>query len=380
MFGITFQTPLFIGAAGILSLLAASFWWVGYRARIAARASYGEARLVDRHSSPLDLRTEVLYLSGYTASMLLLGLAAAGPVMQGSPLSVSAGTIDVVVVTDVSPSMASEEYRSFMPSRDGLEPSQVLGAYGSRLDFVKHTIEARIMSALSNNRLGIVTYSGLGFTQAELTHDHPLLRWILRHWMPIGGAPGNGSDFASGIREALTLFGDEAPNSAAQTRERGEELGGNRGERRDRERVIVLFSDGGFTGSRNDLRQVVAELERRRVRLVIVGVGSDEPSPIPQYSPLGELRGNLLRNGQPVLTHFEEGPLLALRVVTNGEYIRMAPGDALDIRWANVLAGERVEMGVRHLFAFPLSAALFLLCLLQMRGIFRKTESMKENR
>jgi Ca-activated chloride channel family protein len=357
MFGIALQTPLAIGGAMILSLLAASFWWVGYRARIAARASYGEARLVDRHSPPLNLRREVLYLSGYTATMLLLGLAAAGPVMQGSPLSVSAGAVDVVVVTDVSPSMASEEYRSFMPSRDGLEPSQVRGAYGSRLDFVKHTIESRIMSALSNNRLGIVTYSGLGFTQAELTHDHPSLRWILRHWMPIGGAPGNGSDFASGLNEALMLFGDEA-----------------------RERVIVLFSDGGFTGSRDDLRQVVAELQRRGVRLVTVGVGGDEPSPIPQYSPLGELRGNLLRNGQPVLTHFEEEPLLALRAATNGEYIRMAPGDALNIRWANVLAGERVEMGVRHLFAFPLSAALFLLCLLQMRGIFRKTESMKENR
>lgn len=356
MFGITFQTPLFIGGAVVLSLLAASFWWVGYRARLAARALYGEARLVDRHSPPLNLRREVLYLSGYTATMLLLGLAAAGPVMQGSPVSVSAGALDVVVVTDVSPSMASEEYRSFMPSRDGLEPSQVRGAYGSRLDFVKHTIESRIMAALSNNRLGIVTYSGLGFTQAELTHDHPSLRWILRHWMPIGGAPGNGSDFASGLREALMLFGDEP-----------------------RERVIVLFSDGGFTGSSNDLRQVVAQLERRGVRLVIVGVGGDEPAPIPQYSPLGELRGNLLRNGQPVLTHFEEGPLLALRAATNGEYIRMVPGDALNIRWANVLAGEKVEMGVRHLFAFPLSTVLLLLCLLQMRGVFRN-ELMKENR
>ncbi|PZM85915.1 MAG: hypothetical protein DKT66_00475 [Candidatus Melainabacteria bacterium] len=380
MFGITFQTPLFIGGAFLLSVLASFFWWLGFRARKAARAAYGEAGLVNRHSRPLNLRMEMLHLCGYTAVILLLGLAAAGPVKQGSPVSVSAGAVDVVVVTDVSPSMASEEYRSFMPVRDGLEPSRVPGAYGSRLDFVKHTIESRIMSALSNNRMGIVTYSGLGFTQAELTHDHPSLRWILRHWMPIGGAPGNGSDFASGLREALMLFGDETPNSAAQSRETRGQLGGNRGERRDRERVIVLFSDGGFTGSGDDLRQVIAELARGRVRLVIVGVGGDEASPIPQYSPAGELRGNLLRNGQPVLTHFEEEHLLALRAATNGEYIRIMPGDALNIRWANLLAGERVEIGVRHLFAYPLSAALFLLCLLQMRGIFRKSESMKENR
>lgn len=87
-----------------------------------------------------------------------------------------------------------------------------------------------------------------------------------------------------------------------------------------------------------------------------------------------------MRDGQPVLTHFEEGPLLALRDSTNGEYIRMAPGDTLNIRWANMLAGERVEIGVRHLFAFPLSAALILLGLLQVRGIFRRSEVVKENR
>lgn len=364
MYGITLQAPLFAGAALLAIGFAASLWWAGYRARKAARASYGEARLIDRHSNPLNTRREFLNFCGYACALLFLGLAAAGPVVEGAPVSARAGAVEVVVVTDVSRSMASEEYRHFMPSRNGIEAAQVVGAYGSRLDFVKHTIESRIMPVLSNNRLGVVTYSGLGFTQAELTYDHNSLRWILRHWMPIGGAPGNGSDFASGLKEALELFSATTDNGAAETRER----------------VIVLFSDGGFTGASDDLRQVISELERRQVRLVIVGVGSAEPSPIPQYDQSGEMRGNLMRDGQPVLTHFEEGPLLALRDSTNGEYIRMAPGDTLNIRWANMLAGERVEIGVRHLFAFPLSAALILLGLLQVRGIFRRSEVVKENR
>jgi hypothetical protein len=114
------------------------------------------------------------------------------------------------------------------------------------------------------------------------------------------------------------------------------------------------------------------------VRLVIIGVGGNQPSAIPQYSPSGEMRGNLMRDGQTVLTHFVEEPLLALRAAANGEYIRLAPGDTLNIDWASVLAGGRVEIGERHLFIFPLSAALALLGLLQIRGIFRATKS-KEN-
>lgn len=360
MFGISFQAPEYIGAALFAVSLAAAFWWSGYRARKAARASYGEPRLIERYSRPLSASAELLYFSGYAIALVLLGMAASRPVMEGAPTNVRAGTVEVVVVTDVSRSMASEEYRPFMPERDGVPAARVAGAYGTRLDFVKHTIESRIIPALPGNRLGIVTYSGLGFTQAELTFDHSSLRWILRHWMPIGGAPGNGSDFASGLQEALQLFGADSGESS-------------------RQRVVVLFSDGGFTGNPNDLSRVISELARQQVRLVIVGVGAAEPSAIPQYSASGEMRGNLMRDGVPVLTRFEEDRLLALRAASNGEYIRAAPGDKLEIGWANVLGQHRVEMALSHLFAYPLGAALIILGLLQMRGIFRKLEAVKEN-
>lgn len=364
MFGITFLAPQYLGAGLVAVLLSALFLHAGYRARKAARASYGEPLLVDRHSRPLNVRKELIVSCNYALVIMLLSLTAAAPVMQGTAVKARAGAVDVVVVSDVSRSMASEEYRPFMPGRQGVPAQQVAGAYGSRLDFVKHMIESRIMPAVSDNRLGIITYSGLGFTQAELTYDHASLRWILRHWMPVGGAPGNGSDFASGIREALLLFGNPAAQPDAE----------------ERERVIVLFSDGGFTGNQNDLRQIVSALASRRVRLVIVGVGGNQPSPIPQYSPSGEMRGNLMRDGQTVLTHFEEEPLLALRVLANGEYIRLAPGDTLNIEWARVLSGERVEIGERHLFIFPLLAALALLGLLQMRGVFLREKPRGESR
>lgn len=365
MFGITLLAPHYLGAGLLAVVLCALFLRAGYGARRAARATYGEARLVDRYSRPLNPRIESLIFFGYASAIVLLSLAAAAPVMQGAAVRALAGSVDVVVVSDVSRSMASEEYRPFMPDLHGVPAEQVAGAYGSRLDFVKHTIESQIMAAISRNRLGIITYSGLGFTQAELSYDHTALRWILRHWIPVGGAPGNGSDFASGLKEALQLFGDPATVAASEAE--------------DRQRVIVLFSDGGFTGNQDDLRRTISELVRRRVRLVIIGVGGNQPSPIPQYSASGEMRGNLMRDGQTVLTHFEEETLRALSAAANGEYIRLAPGDTLNIEWARVLSGERVEIGERHLFIFPLSAALVLLGLLQIRGMFRTTWSKEQS-
>jgi len=368
MFGITLLEPGALAAGLAAIVLSAAAWMAGYRWRKRARAAYGEARLIDRFSDKLSPRRETFFFCGYALAVAFISLAASSPVMDGAAVRVRAGSTEVVVVTDVSLSMASEEYRPFMPAREGVRAQDVAGRYGSRLDFVKLAIDARILPALASNRLGIVTYSGLGFTQAELTHDHASLRWILRHWMPIGGAPGNGSDFASGLMEAVRLFSsaDEAAESPSAAEA-------------ERSRVIVLFSDGGFTGSAQELSDAIAALARHRVRLIIVGVGGDQPSTIPAYSPSGELRGNLMRNGQPVLTHFDERPLLALQDASGGEYFRLAPGEELSIEWASMLAGERVEIAQRHLYIFPLSAALFLLACLQMRGVFRRITNEKES-
>ena len=359
MFGITLLEPAALAVGLAVIGLSGAAWWAGFRWRKRSRSAYGEARLIDRFSDRLDARRETLLFCGYALVAALISLAASSPVVDGVAMRVRAGSTEVVVVTDVSLSMASEEYRQFMPDRGGVTAQDFAGAYGSRLDFVKLTIDSRILPALSSNRLGIVTYSGLGFTQAELTHDHTSLRWILRRWMPVGGAPGNGSDFGSGLMEAVRLFSVEETQPV-------------------RNRVIVLFSDGGYAGHAQGLSEAVAALARHNVRLIIVGVGGDQPSTIPVYAPSGEMRGNLMRNGQPVLTHFDARPLLSLRDATGGEYVRLAPGDELNIAWASILAGERVEIGQRHLYMFPLSAALFLLALLQVRGVFRRSTHAKE--
>ena len=89
MFGITLHSPWFIGAAFAAIGVAAALWWLGYRARVAARASYGEARLIDRYSKPLSAGAEALHFFGYACTLLLLGIAAAEPVMDGSPLNTS---------------------------------------------------------------------------------------------------------------------------------------------------------------------------------------------------------------------------------------------------------------------------------------------------
>lgn len=346
--GLTFLHPELFVCGTVCMVAAVIMCASGYSLRKSMRAVYGEAKLIEAHSPPLSLRREVYLCSAWVLILACLCIAAAAPVVESGATRVAAGTVEVVVVSDVSRSMAAEEHRAFMPPREGVSADLVPGPYGSRLDYVKLNIVSHIMPALNGNRLGVVTYSGLGFIQSELTEDFSALRWILRHWMPIGGAPGDGSDFASGITQALSLFNPDD----------------------SRTRVIVLFSDGGFTGSEESMQQAVADLRRLNVRLIVVGVGGNQPAPIPQYSRSGESLGYLQREGQTVLTAFEEPALERLRTLADAQYIRLAPGETLSIDWASELGGSRVEIGQRHLFVFPLLAALFIVFLLACLGLF----------
>jgi hypothetical protein len=212
----------------------------------------------------------------------------------------------------------------------------------------------QIMQAISGNELGVVTYQGEGFAQADLTTDFTALRFVLKNFVKVGSAPGGGSDIARGLRTALDAFKrDEAPNKM---------------------RVIVLFSDGGYTGDQQELAKVLADLKEAGVKLIVVGVGGTTPAPIPQYD--GKVfKGYLQAKGAVVTTTIEQGPLQAIANYSGAEYHYLAPGQTdLNIHWVTSLGGSRTEPRVAHVYSYFLGAALLLLILLSLSGLSRKRD------
>lgn len=326
--------------------------WAGFRAKLAARRQYGETRLVDRYTKRVTLAKHLVGSMLWAGTAALLVVAASGPTLPETPDQVRAGTMQVIVVMDVSKSSGAEDYRGKMP---GSPPGSTVadGPSGSRVDMTKYQI-LQIMQAISGNELGVVTYQGEGFAQSDLTSDFTALRFVVKSFVRVGGAPGGGSDFARGLRTALDAFKrDEAPN---------------------KQRVIVMFSDGGFTGDAAELQQVLSDIEKAGIKLVIVGVGGTTPTPIPQYDG-NVFRSYLQQKGNVVTTTIDEAPLRQLSAATGAEYHYLAPGQTdLNIRWANTLGGSRTEPRVAHIYAYFLGVALLLLIVLSLSGLSRKRD------
>lgn len=207
------------------------------------------------------------------------------------------------------------------------------------------------------NKVGIVNYTGEGFVQYDLTTDYGAVDWVFEHWMRIGQAPGGGSDYASGLRVALNLFKDEGTNG--------------------KEKVILLWTDGGFTGNPQDLQKVLADLNQAGVRIIIVGLGSSNPTPIRLYSTEGQFTGYFQKDGQVITTAIDEASCQTLKSLTGGEYIRLDPENPkLDIAWSKAFGASQVEKHEDPAFQYPLGAAILAALALLALGIARRQSKL----
>lgn len=348
MFGLNFQQPSALAVVLIALPLVTAIWFLNFKSRILARRRYGEERLLSRMSRTPSLKREVNVLAVWLAVTFLLSVAAADPVLPEAPAVVSNGTMQVVVVIDVSNSMAQEYYRDDMSVPEDGVPQ---GSFGSSLDMAKQLTTEEIMPAIRGNEIGVVGYAGRGFPQAELTFDLESVTWVLRHWMQIKDVPGIGSDYAAGLRQAVDIF--------------------DRSRHDDRERVIVLFSDGGFTGAEDDLAEVLALLAERNIRLVVVALGSPTPMSIPMYDYRDRYVGDFPGNGNVELVSTETANLQRLAAQAGGQYIRLLSGQPLRIDWASTLASNRSASESSHIYQFPLALAMLLYAGALMRGLYR---------
>ncbi len=337
---------LLLGPPLVLATVLA--YYLNYRSRVKARRRYGDEKLLSRFSRPISLRRERLVSFGWALAMTLLVVAGAGPGIPDSPISVQQGTLHIVVVSDVSNSMRAEDYRSSMPMKDGVPPEQVRAPYGSRLDMVKSLIQNQIMTAAAGNKIGIATYKGDGFVQANLTDDFLALRWIIAHWFAVGDAPGQGSNVSAGLSTALQIL--EQDNAPGQ------------------ERVVLLFSDGGFTDKPEAISAVQEKMRQAAVRFIVVGVGSSQPQQVPFWKN-GEVTYATDKDGQIITTAIDETALQSLASAMSGEYIHINEG-SLSINWAVQLAGVgKTRQETADIFYLPLGLAALILLAIRARGL-----------
>jgi hypothetical protein len=197
--------------------------------------------------------------------LTLVGLAAAAiAIALGQPIFSAvtwlyAGEVDVIAVFDSSESMAAADC-------SGL----------TRISFAKLIADGKLLTALKNNQMGVITFADFPQNHAFLSRDRRFLHWTIIRTVRIG-ASGEGSFVSKGLQNAIDLFRlDSKPT---------------------RQKLVVFFTDGGHEDEdKQRLAEVIAKYNADpTLHVQLVGLGGEKAVPI-SISNLSARARYLLKN------------------------------------------------------------------------------------
>jgi Ca-activated chloride channel homolog len=265
---VSFERPEALLLLALLPVLGALYVLAFVSRRRALREFAGIGRGLVSWSVPAQIFRNLLRLVGLTA----LIVAVAGPRL-GQPVE----RRDVVILLDVSQSMAAEDVRS------------------SRLARAREVID-QLVADLHGQRIGLVYYAGDARVRFPSTEDTPVVGKVLNHHgYPF--TPVAGSSFEAGMRTAVDTFPPEVLAQAGP-------------------KSLVLISDGEGIG----MSPAVGGLQSRDVRVFAVGIGTAEGAEVPAYATDGRFVRNLVSGSAPIVSKLDAAALGELASATGGRY------------------------------------------------------------
>lgn len=168
-----------------------------------------------------------------------------------------------------------------------------------------HALVRSILDGLHGERVGLVVFAGTAYVQVPLSSDYQIIREFLPVLEP-GYLPQGGSDYAGMLRAVREGFGENGES----------------------DRTLFVLSDGESTTE--GWPAELAQLKRRHVTVVALGLGTAEGGPVP---PAGE--------GEKSPAHSRLEPA-TLRAIAADTGIYREADAALDVR---ALLAESVALG-----------------------------------
>lgn len=246
------------------------------------------------------------WLRGAGMALLIVALARPQKGLQDSVVRTDA--VDIVLVVDVSPSMAAEDFST---------PTRRM----NRLDAAKRVV-SEFIRARPDDRMGMVVFAAWPFTAAPLTLDR---EWLLQRVAELQvGMVGDGTAIGSALASAVNRLRESAAKS----------------------RLVILLTDGmNNTGaiSPDDAAQAAAALG---IKVYTVGAGTRGFAPMPVQTPFGGVQ--YVR--QPV--EIDEALLQRMAAATGGSYFRATDFGSLEQIYRQIDQMEKTEIEVRQYTRF----------------------------
>lgn len=294
MFGDQFADGAYLWLLVAIPLTAAYVWWRRHRLTTELRFS----SLQPLNAGPRSIRERLvrmpLILRFLGVAALIIGLAR--PQNVSSRENISTEGIDIVLVLDISGSMLAED---FSPNRL-VAAKQVAGEF---------------IGGRTNDRIGLVVFSGESFTQCPLTTDYGVLQGLL-------------SEIKNGMIEDGTAIGLALANGVGRLKES-----------QAKSKVMILLTDG--VNNRGEIDPITAArlAATYGIKVYTVGVGAQGMAPFPQQTPFG-----IRRIMQPV--DLDEKTLKSIASMTGGSYYRATDNRALRAIYKEIDELERTKIEV----------------------------------
>ncbi|MFT3869925.1 MAG: VWA domain-containing protein [Nibricoccus sp.] len=289
---------------------------------------------------------EILAAAGIT----LLIVALARPQTVHDKREVRSEGYDLMLAIDISSSMLAEDYEKN-------------GQPINRLQAVKPVIQAFIEER-SNDRIGLVVFSGRAYTMAPLTFDHD---WLSRQTERI----------QTGIIEDGTAIGDGLGVALTRLEQASHEEGGRR-----KGAFVILLTDGRESiiekdGQRRTLStlppdQAAGIAKSRGIPVYTIGAGKD-----------GWARRPVIVNGRKLgydrfFSDLDEGLLHDIADTTGGRFFRADDNRTIKSAFDAINRSRKIEFKAK---TYLITTELFPWCaipslaLLLLAALLRRTNS-----
>jgi Ca-activated chloride channel family protein len=315
----TWDRPIYLILLIFTPLMAFIILFAERRRRIALEKVIRADKVIN-----ISSRRYVLKILLLTLGTVFLLTALAGPRFGNVWQKLKGTSKDVVLLIDNSVSMLAGD----------IQPS--------RMEAAKEKVRF-IIENTDSVRFGLAFFAGTAFVHCPVTFDKQALKLFLDEaWDNLIPLPG------SNIEKALKVAADAFPPAKEMPY-----------------RYILLVTDGEEL--QGDATKISDELKKQNLKVVSLGLGTEEGEPIPVYQN-GALSGYKKdKKGETVISKLNESKLKEISKQTGGLYVKglnsiSDAGRIIDFitKSGAYKMEEQVALGSEHRYQIPLFLAIII--------------------
>lgn len=261
----------------------------------------------------------------YGLALVLLIIALARPQAGLGESRVRTDGVDILLVVDVSPSMAAEDFSTASKSMNRLVAAKLV---------IEKFVEKR-----SADRIGLVAFAALPFPISPLTLDHG---WLIEQMKRLEhGELGDGTGIGTALASAINRLRDSKARS----------------------KIIILLTDGMSNVGELTPENAALAAKALGIKIYTVAAGVDGIVQIPVRSPFGGVHYMRQRS------EIDETSLRRISDISGGLFFRAGDLQGLEQVYGQIDQLEKTEIEVEQFTRYEERFGWFALAALLALGL-----------